>query len=317
MAKMEYEIAMLWVEGPLSYVEQLCAVSYLAVGQHVKLYHYGEISNVPEGIEVVDGNTVLSMKSFLQHGRTGSFALFSDVFRYHLLTKKDRVIWADTDAYCLRPFTSKTGHFYGWESANHINGGVLSLPRDSEALGQLLEMTRDEYGVPEWYTPKEQMRLQTLKNAGRPRHVSELDWGVWGPHAITHYLHKTGEARHALPVHMLYPMGFADRRKMMRTGGFSKIQRMIKKDSFSIHFYGRRMKRFLANHGGKPEPGSYLHHLIRKHRIDMTAAPVPNIPPPASVKSYVRKAVAGTGTIWKSLAPRPARRNVRKSPAAE
>lgn len=290
MAGPDYEIAMLWVKGPLSFVEQLCAKSFLDAGQHVKLYNYGELENVPDGVEVVDGNEVLSIDNFIQHGRTGSFALFSDVFRYHLLQQNDRVIWADTDAYCLRPFTSDTGHFYGWESERHINGGVLGLPRDSEALGQLLEMTEDEYGIPEWYPVHERTRLQALADAGTPEHVSEMDWGVWGPHAISHYLHKTGEARYALPRHMLYPMGFADRRKMMRAAGHAKIAGMVKPDSFSIHFYGRRMKRFIANHGGRPEDGSYLHMLLDQHGIDMAAAPVKTAPLPGSVKPGAAKA---------------------------
>ena len=36
----DYEIGMLWVEGALSYVEVLCAQSFLDAGHHVKLYHY-------------------------------------------------------------------------------------------------------------------------------------------------------------------------------------------------------------------------------------------------------------------------------------
>ena len=301
MAK-EYEIAMLWVKGPLSFVEQLCAKSFVDAGQHVKLYHYGPLENVPEGVEVADGNEVLPIDNFIQHGRTGSFALFSDVFRYHLLRRNDRVIWADTDAYCLRPFTSQTGHFYGWESERHINGGVLGLPSDSDALAALLEMTEDEYGIPEWYPDSEKSRLGALAEAGTPEHVSEMDWGVWGPHAITHYLHKTGEARHALPVHMLYPMGFADRRKMMRAAGATKIANMVRPDSYSIHFYGRRMKRFIANHGGRPEPGSFLDGLIRKHGIDMEAAPVPNIPLPAAAKPAARAAQEREKTVRSAAA---------------
>ena len=51
----------------------------------------------------------------------------------------------------MKPFETPNGHFYSWESADGINGGVLGLPRDSEALGQLLEFTTDEYAIPEWY----------------------------------------------------------------------------------------------------------------------------------------------------------------------
>lgn len=270
----DYEIGMLWVEGPLSYVEVLCAVSFRDAGHHVKLYHYGPVQNVPEGIELVHGDTVLRIDRFLQHGRTGSFALFSDVFRYHLLRQNDRMIWADLDAYCLRPFASATGHFFGWESRHHINGGVLGLPPDSAALGQLLEMTEDEFGIPEWVTAAERAELERLAEAGTPRHVSEMPWGVWGPHALTHYLTKTGEAKYALSVSGLYPVGFRNRRQLLRAGMSAKIEEVLAPDTFSIHFYGRRVKEFLSALGGLPEPGSYLAMLLTKHGVDPALAPV-------------------------------------------
>lgn len=272
--KQDYEIGMLWVEGPMSYVEVLCAKSFADAGHHVKLYHYGAIPNVPDCVECVDGNTILNAAEFIRHSKTGSFALFSDVFRYHLLRKCDRMIWADLDAYCVRAFESGTGHFFGWASDDLINGGVLGLPRDSEALGQLLEMTEDHYNIPEWYSDEEKDRLQRLKDGGAPVHVGDLPWGVWGPHALTHYLQKTGEAKHALPVSALYPVSFRDRRQLMKARTRAKIDGLIGPETRSVHFYGRRVREILSSLGGMPEPGSYLDHLLAKHGIDVAAAPV-------------------------------------------
>ncbi|WP_397541306.1 hypothetical protein [Roseovarius salis] len=271
----DIEIAMLWVGGPLSYMEQLCAVSFRDAGHRVRLYHYGSVQNIPDGIVLSDGNEILPRDEFLTHGRTGSPALFSDVFRYHLLRKRAGVIWADTDAYCLRPFATRTGHFFGWESGQHINGGVLGLPPDSPALSALLRMTEDEHAIPEWYAGAELARLEERAAAGDPVHVSEMPWGVWGPHAITHYLHKTGEARHALPVHGLYPVPFKHRRKMGFASKRDRIESFIRPDTYSVHFYGRRIKQFLAGLGGLPEEGSYIDALLKKHGIAPEAAPVP------------------------------------------
>ena len=268
------EIGMLWVEGALSYVEVLCAQSFLDAGHHVKLYHYKDVQNVPEGVEMVHGDSVLKIDRFIQHGRTGSFALFSDVFRYHLLQQNDRMIWADLDAYCVKPFATETGHFFGWESARHINGGVLGLPPDSDALGQLLEMTEDEYGIPEWFPDAEKARLQKLKDEGKPEHVGEMPWGVWGPHAVTHYLQKTGEAKYALPIEGLYPVGFRQRRQLMQRRLRDRVEAVITPNTYSIHFYGRRVREFLSNRGGLPGEGSYFDMLLKKHNIDTDAAPV-------------------------------------------
>ncbi|WP_236544472.1 hypothetical protein [Roseovarius atlanticus] len=270
----DYEIGMLWVEGPLSYVEVLCAQSFLDAGHHVKLYHYKDVQNVPEGVELIHGDSVLQIDRFIQHGRTGSFALFSDVFRYHLLKQNDRMIWADLDAYCVKPFQSETGHFFGWESKHHINGGVLGLPPDSDALGQLLEMSEDEYGIPEWYSDAEKDKLQQQKDEGEPVHVSEMKWGVWGPQAVTHYLHKTGEAKYAQPIEGLYPVGFRERRLLMRGWAKEKVEDMITDQTYSVHFYGRRVREFLSKQGGMPEAGSWMEHILNKHNIDCEAAPV-------------------------------------------
>lgn len=300
----EHEIGMLWVEGPLTFLEVLCAVSFRDAGHHVRLYHYGELQNVPEGIECVDGNEILKINKFIRHGRTGSFALFSDVFRYHMLRQR-ACIWADLDAYCRLPFRTPTGHFFGWESKRHINGGVLGLPSDSDALGELLEMTEDEHGIPEWYPEHEKDRLKALQDAGSPEHVSEMAWGVWGPHAITYYLHKTGEAKYAFPQHVLYPVGFGERRKFVRSPGYDKISSQILPDTASIHFYGRRIKQFIGSRGGRPEQGSYLEKLLQKHHIDVEAAPMPKSKPlPAPVKGREKRtapdlqgADAATGTL--------------------
>ncbi|MEZ5797485.1 MAG: hypothetical protein R3D63_08505 [Paracoccaceae bacterium] len=270
----EYQVAALWIGGPLSFLEQLCLISFVHAGQHVKLYTYENVPNVPPGVEVADANDILKQTGYLRHSNTGSPALHSDVFRYHLLAKCDRTIWADTDAYCVRPFTTPNGHFYGWESKKHINGGVLGLPKDSETLRLLLEHTSDEYTIPTWYGDDYTRELQEKAAAGAPVHAADQPWGVWGPHAITHYLLQTGEAKHALPVVALYPISFKDRRLILRPGWDSSEK--ITDETISIHFYGRRMRRRIVSHeGGIPRPRSLFGQLLKSHGIDPTLAPIP------------------------------------------
>ncbi|MFP4538998.1 MAG: hypothetical protein ACLFPA_11940, partial [Dichotomicrobium sp.] len=49
----------MWVEGPLSYVEQVCLKSALACGHKVVLYTYFDVTGVPDGVEVRDGREVM------------------------------------------------------------------------------------------------------------------------------------------------------------------------------------------------------------------------------------------------------------------
>jgi len=274
MATKDYRIGALWMRGPLSFLEQLCLVSFRDAGHHVVLYTYGDVSGVPDGIEQRDANEILSEQGFLVHERTGSPALHSDLFRYRMLENADDMIWADTDAYCVKHFETATGHFFGWESSKHINGGVLGLPRDSEALGQLLEFTRDEFAIPPWFEAEEQDRLRALKEAGTPIHAGEMSWGVWGPHAVTHFLHETGEAKFALPQEGLYPFTFKERNYMLRRG-FDTAP-YITDNTYSIHFYGRRMRRRIEEkEGGVPKRWSLIGKLLAKHNISPLDAPIP------------------------------------------
>jgi hypothetical protein len=269
----EYRIAALWIGGSLSYLEQLCLKSFLDAGHHVTLYSYEPIPNAPEGTELADANAILPQVNFLRHGRTNSPALHSDLFRYHLLAKTDRTIWADTDAYCVKPFTTPNGHFHAWESDNGINGGVLGLPKDSATLAGLLDFTSDEYAIPFWYGDAYRADLEARRAAGTPVHAGEMKWGVWGPHALTHFLKKTGEVKYTLPRVALYPFHYADRRLMLKPG--VNMADYVTDETFSIHFYGRRMRaRVMQVYGGVPRPRSVVGQLLKKHRIDPLAAPI-------------------------------------------
>ena len=268
-------IAMLWVEGHLSFIEQLCVTSFLDAGHPVTLYHYGEVTGVPARAETMHGSAILARDDFITHGRTGSLALFSDVFRYHLLAKCENTIWADTDAYCVRPFETGTGHYFGWESGHHINGGVLGLPQDSPALASLLEMTEDEYGIPFWYRGRARRLLEERRDAGTPVHVTEMEWGIWGPQAVTQHLMRSGEDRHALAQSVLYPVPYRRRRSISRPGGAEAARKYLTDETTSIHFYGRRMREFVAKRtGGVPAEGSLLAELVARHGIDPAAGPV-------------------------------------------
>lgn len=268
----------LWMRGPLSYLEQLCLISFRDAGHPVTLFSYMPIPNVPAGITCADASGVLPLDTEIIHARTGSPALHSDLFRYRLLAQYPGAIWADTDAYCWKPFMPREGHFYGWESASRVNGGVLALPKDSLTLRALLEFTADPYPIPPWFSAEEQTRLAEARAKGDPVHVGALSWGVWGPQALTWFLHETGEIRHALPTTALYPVSFKERAMMLKRG--QNYDAHITEDTYSVHFYGRRMRRRLVEkEGGVPKHFSLLGKLLRKHGVDPYHAPIG--PPPA------------------------------------
>lgn len=269
----KYKIGMLWVQGPLSYLEQLCMKSFLDNDQPVILYVYKDVSRVPDGVEVRDANDVLPSTEFVTHTRTGSVAPHADKFRYRMLLQEPDLIWADTDAYCRLPFGTETGHFYGWQEEHEINNGVLRLPPDSPTLRDLIAYTEDPYMIVPWLSPRQQKRLRDARDAGTPLHAGEMPWGVWGPRALTWLLHKNDEAGNALPRRIIYPIRYKERRKMARPD--KDLSDLIVEDTASIHFYGRRMRDFLCiAYGGVAPENSLIGQLLIKHDIDPIAAPI-------------------------------------------
>lgn len=271
----EYQIAALWIGGPLSFLEQLCLLSFVHAGHHTRLYSYEDVPNVPSGIELVDAREIMPVAVPVEHSGSGSPAPQADAFRYRMLAQLDRTIWADTDAYCVKPFTTKTGHFHAWGDKKTIYNGVLGLPRDSETLARLIEVTADPYHIPPFLGAAETEILQAAAAAGQPKHAGEMSWGVWGPMALTHYLHETGEQRYSMAPDTLYPVSFKDRRLLLRPNWDPST--MITDDTLSIHFYGRRMRRRIVCHepGGIPRPRGLLGQLLKKHGVDPHLAPIP------------------------------------------
>lgn len=269
----EFQIGMLWVDGPLSFLEQLCIKSFLDAGQHVRLYTYGDVPNIPDGAERRDAREVMPDENIITHKRTGSPAVHADRFRYRMLAQHHDLIWADTDAYCVKPFNTENGHFHGRLAAHEINNGVLRLPPDSPTLYDLIDYTENPYRIPPWLPSK--LRAELIRDAldGNPKHAGEMPWGVWGPRALTWLLQQNGEDRFSFPTQVLYPVSYKERRVMSRANGGA--ERFITDETMSIHFYGRRMRSFIFNRfSGIPHPESLVGQLVKKHGIDPHAAPL-------------------------------------------
>jgi hypothetical protein len=281
----EFEIAMLWGRGELSFLEQLCIRSFLDSGHHVALYSYGPVGRVPEGVEARDAAAILP--ETLAGESTGAPGLHADLFRYRLLERTERTIWTDTDVCCLRRFDPAQGHFHGWESAEHVSGGVLALPRDSATLGSLLDFTRDPFAIPPWETRRVRKMLARAAEAGDPVPAGVRTWGDWGSKALTHFLRETGEIAHALPQAALFPLSLGEWRKLLRPG--VDASGSVSGDTLSVHLYGRRVRSRLAGEEvGLPDPESLLGQLLRKHRIDPCEAPLPDRPDPDRDHPFAR-----------------------------
>lgn len=271
-------VASLWIGGSLSFLEQVCLKSFVDHGHRTILYTYGEVGGVPEGVEVFDANLIFPNQNYIRHAKSGSPAVHADAFRYRMIELQN-VIWVDADVLCMRPWDFRDQWVFGWEKPNRlVCNAVLGLPRFSKTLAKLNELCATEYPIPPWAKPEEAERLQKAHDAGSPVHVSELEWGVWGPAALTYFLNETGEMEHVLPQMAFFPIPFKDRRDLLKPG--TVIDDKLDDGCYGVHLWNRRLRRRIVTHeNGVPDPESFVGRALVRHGIDPRAAMIPDEPP--------------------------------------
>jgi hypothetical protein len=265
-------VAGLWIGGSLTWLEQLCLTSFVAMGHPTVLYTYGAVGGVPDGVEVRDGAEIMPDPEVYTHERSGSVALFSDIFRFHLMVRAPGTVWIDTDVYCVRPLDMGP-YIFGFETdENRLNGAILALPSDSPGLKLLLDLTADPYQIPRFYTGRYRAQLEAAKAAGTPVHAGEMPWGVWGPVGVTWAMHETGEVDHALARPVLYPVHFAERAIFFKRPLL--VRRQITSQTHTVHIWGRIKRISAKRHDGGVPPNCWLDVKLREHGIDPMAAPI-------------------------------------------
>ena len=137
---------MFWAYGAFSMLERLAAASFVANGYRLKLWSYGDIGNVPQGVELCDARGVLpESRVFTYHD--GSYAGFADLFRYTLLSREGG-LWADTDVICLAPASAlKALARHGFlvtertrDKSVQINANLIHHP--SPTPGDIIDLAR-------------------------------------------------------------------------------------------------------------------------------------------------------------------------------
>lgn len=267
------DIASLWIGDRLSWLEQLCLKSFADAGHRTTLYSYGPIDNLPDGVQAADAAEIYPADPMLRHARNRSPAIHADMWRLHLLARTDQ-IWVDADVYCYRPFDPKDGYLFGWEKPGLVCNAVLGLPRDSAALKGLMAFFEDEYAIAPWLKKWQRRELELERDAGKPVHFTEQNWGFTGPAAVTYFLQQTGEIDHARAETAFYPISFPNRNQLILSR--FRVEDDLTDATRGVHFWARRMKpRLEEAENNRPRRGSFMHALLGKHGIDPAAAPIP------------------------------------------
>ena len=270
----EREVGTLWIGGQLSWLEQLCLKSFVDKGQKITLFSYEDIPNVPEGVIHRDGREILDTNDFIKYEQKNSFALFADLFRLHMIHQCPGMIWIDTDVYCHRPMEYDSDYVFGYElpGTNRVNNAVLGLPHDSEILSQLLDFTSDRHSIAPFLPKGKQREFHKKAKAGKPVHITQQPWGVWGPMMISHFVYVLGLSSKVQPLDAFYPLTFRNCELFLRDATLA--ENLITNETTALHLWASNKREIGKFHYGLPPAGSYLKRLVDQHDIQPAEAPI-------------------------------------------
>tara|TARA_Y100000034_G_scaffold20628_3_gene23619 strand:- start:9852 stop:10523 length:672 start_codon:yes stop_codon:yes gene_type:complete len=222
-------------------MERLSLSSFVHHEHPVDLYTYEEISNVPDGVTIRDGNEILPESMIFQYKDHKSFSAFSNYFRYKLLYEKGNW-WVDTDVVCLRPFDFVGMNVFCSEDIppfgtgnHHIGSCVIKLPKGSPLAKEMFE-----------YCMKQDK--ETLK------------WGTVGPKLVQNTINK-------------YNMGFfVEKPQVFCPVPGSDWWRYISKDSldlpeqtYTAHLWNEMWRREAVDKNAKFHENSFYEKLKKRH----------------------------------------------------
>lgn len=196
MRSLSSTVNSVWVGGPLGPIISACLTSFLTQGYRMVLHVYDEPNDVPDGVTLADASEIFPPSKVFKNRRTGSYAPFSDIFRYRMLTM-DIGMYVDCDIYCLRTFPSDR-YLYAWDywDPQKITNAILALPADCPALAELAAIGEKGSFSRPW---KRQFKEKTCQLFGL-RRFDRLNYNDLGPLALTWYLKKYGLDIYASPT---------------------------------------------------------------------------------------------------------------------
>lgn len=198
----------LWIGKVLSSIELLTIKSFLHNGYTFHLWLYEELeTSLPEGCIVEDAssimprNTVFTYRYASQYGiGKGSYAGFSDIFRYKLLYDRGGW-WVDMDVTCLKPFDVEGPYFFRKHHELPLVGNVMKAPKGSPVMWNCYERALKEVDTfnRDWHKPI-QILVEEVMNAG----LSQSIYDEFGNTDEWHILEEFLLKEKPLPEHWFF-----------------------------------------------------------------------------------------------------------------
>jgi len=240
----------LWVEGPLSAMEELSVRSFLAQGHQVHVYTYDAGLALPPGARRLPAGEVLPESAVFRYeagGGAGSYAGFSNLFRYKLLAERGGW-WTDLDMVCLRPLAeieAVDGHAFASERQRSggatVTTGLILAPAGSPLLAECHERARSH---------PQRARV----------------WGATGPALLREVVERRGAGAAVLPPEACCPIDWWRAADLLAPGEPPR-------GSFAVHLWQEKWRA-----QGWPKEPCYAPDVLyqRLHRLYPVRDDVPN-----------------------------------------
>jgi hypothetical protein len=132
----------LWIGDELSRIELLTLLSFIHHGHEFHLWTYDTPRNFPgEGVVLRDAREIIEKENVFQRRfkatglkiGCGSFALFSDLFRFKVLLEHGGW-WVDMDMTCLRHLCFTEEYIFRYHDQLPIMGNIMKCPKGSPVM---------------------------------------------------------------------------------------------------------------------------------------------------------------------------------------
>jgi len=168
----------LWIGNSLSKLELLTISSFLSHGHDFHLWVYSDLATpLPRDVALRDAAEIMPRESVYRRmtmdeetgvGR-GSFAGFSDLFRYKLLYQTGGY-WADMDITCLRPLDFPEPYVFRAHRVGVV-GNLMKCPPRSELMSRTFERARRKIDS-DWHFGN-RVLSETIVEFGLTRYIRE------------------------------------------------------------------------------------------------------------------------------------------------
>ena len=229
----------LWIGAELSLMEQLSIASFLANGHQFHLFVYSDVKNVPAGIVVRGGEEILPASAIFRYRENGSYAGFSNLFRYELLWRYGGW-WVDLDTICLRPFRFAYDYVIGSEpvaeGGSHPISGVLKTPSQSPLMQYVTQVCR-----------------------GKNRET--LRWGETGPKLVADAIKRFSLEEYVQASNIFCPLGWYEWDQVLDPTASVSLDTPVR----AIHLWNEMWRSHGKDKGARYNPDCLYERLKAKY----------------------------------------------------